>query len=109
MQTKTHSFYEALSNTAIGFLISLAATFVIFPLVGLPTSPGQNLAITCFYTVISIVRGYVIRRWFNNNADHKAKRSHRYKRHCYYCEKDMFYTEKDGDTYCMSCGNVHEK
>lgn len=65
MQTKKHSFYEALSNTAIGFIISLSATFVIFPLLDIPTTSGQNIVITLFFTVISIIRGYVIRRWFN--------------------------------------------
>lgn len=65
MQTKKLSFYEAISNTGVGFIISLSATFVIFPLVGVPTTPGQNVLVTVCYTVISIIRNYVVRRWFN--------------------------------------------
>jgi hypothetical protein len=64
MQTKKQSFIESLTNTAVGFSISLAATFAVFPLVGINSSGGQNLAVTIFYTAISIARGYVIRRWF---------------------------------------------
>lgn len=69
MQTKTHSFYEALCNTAVGFLISLSATFVIFPLLAIPTSAGQNVVITLFFTAISIARGYLLRRFFNRKSE----------------------------------------
>lgn len=65
MQTKKQSFLESLTNTAVGFIISLASTFVIFPLVGYESTPFKNLVVTVFFTVISIIRGYVIRRWFN--------------------------------------------
>nr|MCP5012617.1 hypothetical protein [Aestuariibacter sp.] len=27
---------------------------------------GQHVAIVAFFTVLSVARGYVIRRWFNN-------------------------------------------
>lgn len=65
MQTKKQSFIEAITNTAVGFGISLAATFIIFPLVGVATTPFKNVLITVFFTVISILRGYIIRRIFN--------------------------------------------
>jgi len=65
MQTKKQSLIESLTNTAIGFVISYASTFLILPLVGVQTSAGTNLVITIYFTVISILRGYVIRRWFN--------------------------------------------
>lgn len=66
MQTKKQSFTEAISNTAIGFIISYISTFIIFPLVGFESSASINLIITVYFTIISIFRGYVIRRWFNN-------------------------------------------
>jgi hypothetical protein len=65
MQTKKHSFYEAFFNTAVGFLISLASTFLIFPLVGFESSAGKNIIVTLFFTIVSILRGYIIRRFFN--------------------------------------------
>ena len=65
MQTKRQSFLEAITNTAIGFGISLISTFLIFPIVGIESSSGQNVVVVLFFTAISIARGYVIRRFFN--------------------------------------------
>lgn len=65
-QTKKQSFIESIANTFVGFIISLSATFFIFPLVNIASTPSKNFAITVFFTFISIVRGYVIRRYFNN-------------------------------------------
>lgn len=67
-QTKKHSLLEAVTNTAVGFVISLGSTFIIFPLVGVPSSAGKNLLITLFFTVISILRGYILRRFFNRQS-----------------------------------------
>ncbi len=65
-QTKKQSFVESLTNTAVGFLISLGSTFIIFPLVGFESSVTKNIIVTLFFTVVSILRGYFIRRYFNN-------------------------------------------
>ncbi len=65
-QTKSQSLFEAVTNTSIGFLISLGATFVIFPVMGIESSAGKNFVITCFFTVVSVLRGYLLRRLFNN-------------------------------------------
>ena len=64
-QTKKQSLIESLTNTAVGFVISLAATFIIFPLVGYDSTFYKNVIVTLFFTVVSIARGYVIRRLFN--------------------------------------------
>lgn len=64
-QSKKNSLLEAVTNTAVGFMISLSATFIIFPLVGIESSAGKNILITLFFTVISIARGYLLRRLFN--------------------------------------------
>lgn len=66
MQTKKQSFFEAVTNTAVGFLISLAATFIIFPLVGFESSASKNIIVTLFFTAVSIARGFFIRRYFNS-------------------------------------------
>jgi high-affinity Fe2+/Pb2+ permease len=68
MQTKKQSFIESLTNTFVGFAISFAATFLIFPLVGIQSSGAKNFVITLFFTVVSILRGYVIRRYFNKKV-----------------------------------------
>lgn len=68
MQTKKQSIIEICTSTAVGFAVSLTATFFVMPLFGFTSTPVKNLGITIFYTVISIIRGYVIRRWFNKKV-----------------------------------------
>ncbi|MBP0714847.1 hypothetical protein ABXK61_16195 [Burkholderia sola] len=64
-QTKRGSFIEALTNTAIGYLINYTANLLIFPLFGMHISATANILLGLIYTAISIVRGYVLRRFFN--------------------------------------------
>lgn len=64
-QTKRMSLLESLTNIAIGYCIMLCGQLVIFPVVGLDVTWGQNLQIGGLFTVLSVGRIYVIRRWFN--------------------------------------------
>lgn len=73
-QTRLGSLYEALFNVLIGFTINFFANFLILPLVGFHISAGQNLFIGILYTIVSIARSYVIRRWFNARLQSAARR-----------------------------------
>jgi hypothetical protein len=64
-QTRLGSLIEACINVLIGFGINFTANLIILPLIGFQISVGQNLFIGVLYTVISVVRSYTIRRWFN--------------------------------------------
>lgn len=64
-QTKLGSFIEAVFNVLIGFSINFIANLCIFPLFGMHISLSDNFLMGLIYTVISVVRSYVIRRWFN--------------------------------------------
>lgn len=64
-QTKLGSITEAWANIAVGFTINYCANLLIFPLFGMHISPGDNFLLGLIYTVISLVRSYVLRRWFN--------------------------------------------
>ena len=64
-QTRLQSFIEAAANVAIGFFINMLANFAILPLIGFHITLGQNMFIGVLYTVISVARSYVVRRWFN--------------------------------------------
>jgi membrane protein implicated in regulation of membrane protease activity len=64
-QSRLSSFLEATLGTAIGFVISVALTAVVLPAYGHNVTLSQNLQITFIFTVASIVRSYVLRRWFN--------------------------------------------
>ena len=66
IQTKKQSLLESLLNVAIGYLISLASLFILFPMIGIESTPSKNIFITLYFTVISIFRSYIVRRYFNN-------------------------------------------
>ena len=64
-QKKKASLIEALINTAIGYFVALATQVVIFPWFGIDVTLGQQVTIGVIFTVVSIVRGYFVRRMFN--------------------------------------------
>ena len=66
MQTRLQSLVEATTSTAIGFVIAFAATALVFPLFGYPVTHADNFWITCIFTVISLVRGWGVRRLFDH-------------------------------------------
>lgn len=65
MQKKSHSLIESLINVLIGYFIALAAQLIIFPHFGIHISMSDNLMIGALFTIVSIVRSYVLRRLFN--------------------------------------------
>lgn len=64
-QSKRHSFLESVANTAAGFVLSVAAVQWLFPLIGVRMTMAENLAATSIMTVVSVARGYALRRVFN--------------------------------------------
>lgn len=64
-QSRLGSFLESLMNVAIGYTVALISQIVVFPFYGIHVSLTTNLMIGAWFTVISIVRSYVLRRWFN--------------------------------------------
>lgn len=66
MQTKIESFKEALVNTGIGYVIAFLSTSIILPTFGIPFDPVKFSGITACFTLISVCRTYLVRRWFNN-------------------------------------------
>jgi phosphate/sulfate permease len=51
-------------STAIGFVVSAAAWPFIAIMMGYPVTASHTVIVTSIYTVLSIVRGYVVRRFF---------------------------------------------
>jgi hypothetical protein len=64
-QTKLQSAVETAASTAVGFAISWAATLVVLPWFGHQPSVADGFGITVAFTVLSLVRGYALRRFFN--------------------------------------------
>ncbi len=58
-QSKRHSLLEAFINALLGYGVAVASQIVIFPLF------GAHMVIGGFFTAVSIVRSYALRRIFN--------------------------------------------
>lgn len=64
-QTRRGSLAEALANIAVGLGVSFAANLAILPAFGLAVSLDQAAGISAAFTVVSLARGYLLRRLFN--------------------------------------------
>ena len=69
MQTKFQSFVESLTNILIGYLTAICSQLAIFPLFNINIPIQDNLLIGLYFTLISLVRSYLIRRYFNNKGN----------------------------------------
>lgn len=65
MQSKKRSFIEAVTNVLIGYLVAVISNIIVLPLFGYQVSLFDGFAIGVVFTVISLIRSYVIRRLFN--------------------------------------------
>tara|TARA_R110002096_G_scaffold203140_3_gene388094 strand:+ start:721 stop:933 length:213 start_codon:yes stop_codon:yes gene_type:complete len=65
MQSKRNSAFEATTNVAIGYLVSVLANVLILPLFGYNVTIGDSFAIGLAFTAVSLARSYVLRRFFN--------------------------------------------
>ena len=64
-QTRIGSLIESVMNIIIGYGVALASQIILFPMFGIHVSLTTNLWIGLWFTIISLVRSYIIRRWFN--------------------------------------------
>ena len=69
MQTKYQSLIESLTNILIGYLTALLSQVLIFPLFDIYVSLQDNLLIGLYFTIISLLRSYLVRRYFNKRVD----------------------------------------
>jgi len=65
MQSKRNSAFEAATNVAIGYLVSVLANVLILPMFGYNVTIGDSFAIGLAFTIVSLVRSYILRRIFN--------------------------------------------
>ena len=71
MQTKYQSFLESCLNILIGYLTALLSQLLIFPLFDIYVSIQDNLLIGLYFTIISLIRSYLIRRYFVTKSNTK--------------------------------------
>jgi uncharacterized membrane-anchored protein len=68
-QSKLDSFMEALTNVIVGLIVSTIANHFLLPAVlGVEMSFVQNIVIGAAFTIISIMRSYLLRRAFNGKS-----------------------------------------
>ena len=72
MQSRKRSLTEAITNTALGYLVALATQYTVFPLFDIQISHGDHFGIAAIFTVVSIARNYIVRRGFNRWAGTSA-------------------------------------
>lgn len=69
-QTRLGSLLESALNVLVGYLVALVSQLAIFPLYGIHIPLSSNLAIGVWFTIVSLVRSYALRRWFNSRSSH---------------------------------------
>ena len=74
MQSRFGSFVESIVGTIIGFIVAVISQLVIFPAYGVNVSLATNLKITFWFTVVSVIRAYLMRRAFNAKILHDNSR-----------------------------------
>lgn len=65
MQTRLGSFLESMANVVVGFWVNFGINMLILPALGFAVSFGVNFELVMVFTIVSIVRSYCLRRWFN--------------------------------------------
>jgi hypothetical protein len=64
-QSKYHSIEETAVSYIFGFVLAILSQLIIFPFYGLKVSLSDNLQITGWFTIVSLVRTYIVRRIYN--------------------------------------------
>ncbi|MBL9072520.1 hypothetical protein [Tabrizicola sp.] len=68
-QSRSASFFETLTSTVMGFILSVVVQRALFPAMGHDFAFAENMAVASVFTAVSILRGYTMRRMFNALRD----------------------------------------
>lgn len=63
-QSRIMSLVEAVANVIVGYCVAVTTQMVVFPWFGLPARLNDAMAIGAIFTIISIVRSFLLRRVF---------------------------------------------
>nr|CAM75764.1 conserved hypothetical protein, membrane [Magnetospirillum gryphiswaldense MSR-1] len=58
------SMVEAAANVVIGYGIAIATQMAVFPIFGIRISIADDLLIGLVFTIVSLIRSYMLRRVF---------------------------------------------
>jgi hypothetical protein len=63
-QSNTMSLIEAAANVVVGFALAVLTQLLVFPFFSLSVGLEENLIIGGIFTVVSLLRSYTLRRFF---------------------------------------------
>ena len=63
-QSRLMSLVESVANVIFGYGVAVVTQILIFPVFGLQTTLGQNLAMGGVFTIVSLARSFLLRRLF---------------------------------------------
>lgn len=66
MQSKKQSLIESLTSVGIGWFIGVILNMLVLPLFDYDVSLTDGVLISIIFTAVSVIRSYVVRRWFNS-------------------------------------------
>ena len=67
-QSRAGSMLEAVANVLAGFLVALLGQQLILPLFAIHVGLASHFGIATLFTLLSLVRSYLLRRLFNHMA-----------------------------------------
>lgn len=111
-QSKLLSLWESIANTIVGYIVTVVFSPLLYWICDLKISLGQNISLALLFTILSIARNYIIRRWFNNLTFKKKNKG----KLLYHpplpilvnqneCEHDYQRSHVVGCDYCTKCGH----
>ena len=64
MQNRKHSALETVANVSVGYIAAVMSQATLFPVFGISAPARTNIVLGAWFTVISLVRSYTMRRMF---------------------------------------------
>lgn len=64
-QSRIQSLAESCLNIAVGYSVAVGSQYIIFPIFSIEVAHTDHLLIGAFFTVVSLIRSYCLRRFFN--------------------------------------------
>lgn len=65
-QSRSMSLVESITNTVLGIVLAVFTQILVFPWFGLHATIKTNISLALVFTAISLVRSYLVRRFFNS-------------------------------------------
>ena len=64
-QSRSRSALEAATNVIVGYWLAVGVQLAAFPALGIAATARQSLGLGLVFTVVSLLRGYLLRRLFD--------------------------------------------